>query len=261
MLCEKTEPILITSLWLPLFFRKLNGWPPRAITPCTPLLTCLRSISTRWAWYSSRTCTHIWNGASSRTTNSWRAQVPTVWRTLSSPMVSSSARTFGARHARLYQRSSSTQSLTCKLSSFFETLDGQFRLMVKHFRLLTWRPDHDHMNNSFESSNQSQEDSFQMDGPPQQRAPSSRNGRTSSVNSVASLYNDDAKGKIPRSRVPTDMEHKIFQSLLIKCVVQLELVQTIDNIVFYPTTSKKEDANYIAAAQVNNGSSWPNTFI
>ena len=48
------------------------------------------------------------------------------------------------------------------------------------------------------------------------------------------------------------MEHKIFQSLLIKCVVQLELVQTIDNIVFYPTTSKKEDANYIAAAQVNH---------
>ena len=85
----------------------------------------------------------------------------------------------------------------------------------------------------------------------QQRAPSSRNGRTSSVNSVASLYNEDVKGKIPRSRVPTDMEHKIFQSLLIKCVVQLELIQTIDNIVFYPTTSKKEDANYIAAAQVN----------
>lgn len=45
------------------------------------------------------------------------------------------------------------------------------------------------------------------------------------------------------------MEHKVFQNLLIKCVVQLELVQTIDNIVFYPTTSKKEDANYIAAAQ------------
>ena len=46
------------------------------------------------------------------------------------------------------------------------------------------------------------------------------------------------------------MEHKVFQSLLIKCVVQLELIQTIDSIVLYPTTSKKEDANYIAAAQV-----------
>ncbi len=78
-----------------------------------------------------------------------------------------------------------------------------------------------------------------------------RSGRANSSNSVNSLYADDSKSKIPRTRVPTDMEHKIFQSLLIKCVVHLELIQTIDNIVFYPTTSKKEDANYIAAAQVS----------
>uniref|UniRef100_A0A8W4F657 ADP ribosylation factor guanine nucleotide exchange factor 2 n=1 Tax=Sus scrofa TaxID=9823 RepID=A0A8W4F657_PIG len=37
--------------------------------------------------------------------------------------------------------------------------------------------------------------------------------------------------------------------LLIKCVVQLELIQTIDNIVFYPATSKKEDAEHLVAAQ------------
>uniref|UniRef100_A0A6J0SJ82 Brefeldin A-inhibited guanine nucleotide-exchange protein 2 isoform X1 n=2 Tax=Pogona vitticeps TaxID=103695 RepID=A0A6J0SJ82_9SAUR len=42
---------------------------------------------------------------------------------------------------------------------------------------------------------------------------------------------------------------KLFASLLIKCVVQLELIQTIDNIVFYPATSKKEDAEHMAAAQ------------
>uniref|UniRef100_A0A8C5SXP6 ARF guanine nucleotide exchange factor 2 n=1 Tax=Laticauda laticaudata TaxID=8630 RepID=A0A8C5SXP6_LATLA len=42
---------------------------------------------------------------------------------------------------------------------------------------------------------------------------------------------------------------KLFASLLIKCVVQLELIQTIDNIVFYPATSKKEDAEHLAAAQ------------
>jgi brefeldin A-inhibited guanine nucleotide-exchange protein len=34
-------------------------------------------------------------------------------------------------------------------------------------------------------------------------------------------------------------------------VVQLELIQTIDDIVFFPTTSKKEDAEYLAAAQVS----------
>ena len=42
----------------------------------------------------------------------------------------------------------------------------------------------------------------------------------------------------------------MFNSILIRCVVQLELIQTIDNIVFFPTTSKKEDADNMAAAQV-----------
>uniref|UniRef100_A0A671K704 Brefeldin A-inhibited guanine nucleotide-exchange protein 2-like n=1 Tax=Sinocyclocheilus anshuiensis TaxID=1608454 RepID=A0A671K704_9TELE len=41
----------------------------------------------------------------------------------------------------------------------------------------------------------------------------------------------------------------LFAGLLIKCVVQLELIQTIDNIVFYPATSKREDAENMAAAQ------------
>uniref|UniRef100_A0A8D1SXT4 ARF guanine nucleotide exchange factor 2 n=1 Tax=Sus scrofa TaxID=9823 RepID=A0A8D1SXT4_PIG len=46
-----------------------------------------------------------------------------------------------------------------------------------------------------------------------------------------------------------DINQKLFASLLIKCVVQLELIQTIDNIVFYPATSKKEDAEHLVAAQ------------
>lgn len=36
-------------------------------------------------------------------------------------------------------------------------------------------------------------------------------------------------------------------------MVQLELIQTIDNIVFYPATSKKEDAEHMVAAQVRAG--------
>ncbi|XP_067836411.1 brefeldin A-inhibited guanine nucleotide-exchange protein 1 isoform X2 [Heptranchias perlo] len=64
--------------------------------------------------------------------------------------------------------------------------------------------------------------------------------------SLGSNASDDAaKTKIP-SRVP---EQKLFAALLIKCVVQLELIQTIDNIVFFPATSKKEDAENLAAAQ------------
>ncbi|XP_056588700.1 brefeldin A-inhibited guanine nucleotide-exchange protein 2 isoform X2 [Triplophysa dalaica] len=44
-------------------------------------------------------------------------------------------------------------------------------------------------------------------------------------------------------------DHRLFAGLLMKCVVQLELIQTIDNIVFYPATSKREDAENMAAAQ------------
>ncbi|XP_014477211.1 PREDICTED: brefeldin A-inhibited guanine nucleotide-exchange protein 2 [Dinoponera quadriceps] len=44
---------------------------------------------------------------------------------------------------------------------------------------------------------------------------------------------------------------KLFSALLIKCVVQLELIQTIDNIVFYPATSRKEDQENLALAQAD----------
>ncbi|KAL0966013.1 hypothetical protein UPYG_G00289550 [Umbra pygmaea] len=44
-------------------------------------------------------------------------------------------------------------------------------------------------------------------------------------------------------------EQRLFSALRIKCVVQLELIQTIDNIVFYPATSRREDAENMAAAQ------------
>ncbi|KAK6188257.1 hypothetical protein SNE40_004474 [Patella caerulea] len=69
-----------------------------------------------------------------------------------------------------------------------------------------------------------------------------------SVNSIISLDSRDTK--IPRSKISTDV--KLFQGLLIKCVVQLELIQTIDNIVFFPATSKKEDAENLALAQAGN---------
>ena len=45
-------------------------------------------------------------------------------------------------------------------------------------------------------------------------------------------------------------EQMLFASLVIKCVVQLELIQAIDNIVFYPTTSRQDDHNILQAAKV-----------
>uniref|UniRef100_A0A8C7D7E6 ARF guanine nucleotide exchange factor 1 n=1 Tax=Oncorhynchus kisutch TaxID=8019 RepID=A0A8C7D7E6_ONCKI len=48
---------------------------------------------------------------------------------------------------------------------------------------------------------------------------------------------------------PYAHRQRLFSGLLIKCVVQLELIQTIDNMVFFPATSRKEDAENLAAAQ------------
>lgn len=49
------------------------------------------------------------------------------------------------------------------------------------------------------------------------------------------------------SCAPTS-DSSLFTALMIKSVVQLELIQTIDNIVFYPATSRKEDAETLALA-------------
>ncbi len=48
----------------------------------------------------------------------------------------------------------------------------------------------------------------------------------------------------------TYSDYFLFQMLAIKCIVQIELIQTIDNIIFYPSTSKKEDLQYISIAHV-----------
>ncbi|XP_057662143.1 brefeldin A-inhibited guanine nucleotide-exchange protein 1 isoform X1 [Diorhabda carinulata] len=59
------------------------------------------------------------------------------------------------------------------------------------------------------------------------------------------------KGILKRSSYHQDVSidnAEVFNSLAIKSVVQLELIQTIDNIVFYPATSRKEDAETLAFA-------------
>ncbi|KAI4886422.1 hypothetical protein NFI96_015350 [Prochilodus magdalenae] len=105
--------------------------------------------------------------------------------------------------------------------------------------LLTWRPagqeeevgDGKHMDVEVDSQSQS---SFE-------RTLSERG------QSQMSTASDEAWRGKPHARVS---DQRLFAGLLIKCVVQLELIQTIDNIVFYPATSKKEDAENMAAALV-----------
>lgn len=52
------------------------------------------------------------------------------------------------------------------------------------------------------------------------------------------------------SNLKTHLGFRLFQILTIKCIVQLELIQTIDNIIFYPSTTKKEDLQHINIAHV-----------
>ncbi|XP_078456727.1 brefeldin A-inhibited guanine nucleotide-exchange protein 1-like isoform X1 [Lampetra planeri] len=74
--------------------------------------------------------------------------------------------------------------------------------------------------------------------------PSGDTWKQSQFSLVSTASDEQGRGKGLRMS-----EQKLFAALLIKCVVQLELIQTIDNIVFFPATSKKEDAENLAAAQ------------
>lgn len=71
--------------------------------------------------------------------------------------------------------------------------------------------------------------------------------RTNSQHSVYSLHSEDGGSGISKDGTG-GQQNAIFSCLLIKCVVQLELIQTIDSIVFFPATSRKEDAETLALA-------------
>ncbi|XP_073344293.1 brefeldin A-inhibited guanine nucleotide-exchange protein 1 isoform X3 [Pagrus major] len=132
-----------------------------------------------------------------------------------------------------------------------------FKTTIPH-ALLTWRPagaDGEHM--TTQSLSDKQLDSIsQKSVDIQSRCDDQHsigsadrvameNRRHSQYSSTSGMCEDSS-----RSRTPAKVqEQRLFSALLIKCVVQLELIQTIDNIVFFPATSKKEDAENFAAAQ------------
>ena len=43
--------------------------------------------------------------------------------------------------------------------------------------------------------------------------------------------------------MPPAGNEKLFPLLRIQCTVQMEVIQTVDNVVFFPATSKKEEAD------------------
>jgi brefeldin A-inhibited guanine nucleotide-exchange protein len=85
--------------------------------------------------------------------------------------------------------------------------------------------------------------------------PSNDQGQLPAVGNVPNAANEQSnprskvKGKPSNNAAPKSEHDILFGKLLIKCIVQLELITTVDNIVFFPSTSRKEDAENLAAAQ------------
>lgn len=61
--------------------RRPSGWRPRVTTRCMPSWMSSPSTTRSWALCCSLNCTISSTGAWSRTTSSWPAPGPTVWRT------------------------------------------------------------------------------------------------------------------------------------------------------------------------------------
>ncbi|CAJ0931096.1 unnamed protein product [Ranitomeya imitator] len=118
-----------------------------------------------------------------------------------------------------------------------------FKTTIPH-ALLTWKP----AAGEIDPSTEKQLDSISQKSVDIHDSiqPRTADGRRSTQPGITSVANEDFYLIRSGARFP---EQKLFSALLIKCVVQLELIQTIDNIVFFPATSKKEDAENLAAAQ------------
>ncbi|XP_071807234.1 brefeldin A-inhibited guanine nucleotide-exchange protein 1-like isoform X1 [Asterias amurensis] len=149
-----------------------------------------------------------------------------------------------------------------------------FKSTIPH-GLLSWRPEEQHLDNppmkdpdcvsrdslptpDHESPSNAPSGSpisTEVDQQPQPQPTERRNDlrRAGSVHSVASATSMESKTSSRAMEIhKTPADQKIFSNLLIKCVVQLELIQTIDNIVFFPATSRHEDADNLKAAQDNS---------
>lgn len=45
-------------------------------------------------------------------------------------------------------------------------------------------------------------------------------------------------------------KEQLFTRLMMRCIIQRELIQLLDNAIFYPATTRKEDAEILALSQV-----------
>ncbi|XP_071965840.1 brefeldin A-inhibited guanine nucleotide-exchange protein 1-like [Antedon mediterranea] len=83
---------------------------------------------------------------------------------------------------------------------------------------------------------------------PEKKDQLQRTGSIHSVHSISSVTSTESKGN-KSQYTKTVADQKLFTSILIKCVVQLELIQSIDSILFFPATSRHEDEENMKAVQ------------
>ncbi|XP_030068916.1 brefeldin A-inhibited guanine nucleotide-exchange protein 2 isoform X1 [Microcaecilia unicolor] len=120
------------------------------------------------------------------------------------------------------------QTCNCMLEIFKATIPSV---------LLTWRP--------AGTEEDSSEKHLDLDFDRQSLSSMDKNPSERGQSQFSNPTEENWKGR-PYGKMA---DQKLFASLLIKCVVQLELIKTIDHIVFYRATSRKEDAEHMAAAQ------------
>uniref|UniRef100_A0A8C5HPM5 SEC7 domain-containing protein n=1 Tax=Gouania willdenowi TaxID=441366 RepID=A0A8C5HPM5_GOUWI len=127
-----------------------------------------------------------------------------------------------------------------------------FKTTIPH-ALLTWRPagaEGEHM--AVQILSDKQLDSISQKSVDRQSRSEDHHSMGSSDSrrqNVSVYFTEHVSVRSVSVRSTEIQEQRLFSALLIKCIVQLELIQTIDNIVFFPATSKKEDAENFAAAQ------------
>ncbi|XP_067620339.1 LOW QUALITY PROTEIN: brefeldin A-inhibited guanine nucleotide-exchange protein 1 [Eurosta solidaginis] len=125
--------------------------------------------------------------------------------------------------------------------------------------LLTWRPSSHQMQMQHIDQHQQKNGTHVTQNSIENKSNMATMNRSQSQHSVYSMTTmtsnmDDDTMSTSHGYHPNSHHHHImlhnsqFESLQIKCVVQLELIQTMDNIVFFPATSRKEDAETLAQA-------------
>lgn len=118
--------------------------------------------------------------------------------------------------------------------------------------LLSWTPEKVSSTISNEDKVVSYGNEQNLTEVPKEISKTVRRGSNSLKEGFQTRSSSDDNREIKKSPTnKTFFEPKMFTGLLIKCVVQLELIQTIDNIVFFPATSRKEDAENLAAVKAD----------